>query len=390
MLVSIGLICIVGLLCAGIFNKLRLPGLIGMILAGIILGNSGLHLLDNKLMDISSEIRQIALIIILTRAGLTLKLDDFKKIGRPAVFMSFVPALFEITACTIIAPIFLPLTTLEAMLLGCVLAAVSPAVIVPSMIKLIQSGKGEDKKIPQLILTGASFDDVVVISLFTVVSTFLLSGVINFTSVLQVPISIILGILVGLSWGYVLQIYFKKFHMRDSVKMILILSFSFMFVGFEKNINTIIPFSSLICVMTMAISMNIFYPTLANRLSSKYNKLWVAGEVFLFVLVGASVNLSLAFKGGISLVIVILLCLMVRSVGVFVSLIKTDLNSKEKIFCAIAYIPKATVQAAIGGLPLAMGLASGDIILTGAVVAILVSAPLGAILIEKSANKLLN
>lgn len=390
MLVSIGLICIVGLLCAGIFNKLKLPGLIGMILAGIILGNSGLHLLDNKLMDISSEIRQIALIIILTRAGLTLKLDDFKKIGRPAVFMSFVPALFEITACTIIAPIFLPLTTLEAMLLGCVLAAVSPAVIVPSMIKLIQSGKGEDKKIPQLILTGASFDDVVVISLFTVVSTFLLSGDVNFTSVLQVPVSIILGILVGLSWGYVLQIYFKKFHMRDSVKMILILSFSFMFVGFEKNINTIIPFSSLICVMTMAISMNIFYPTLANRLSSKYNKLWVAGEVFLFVLVGASVNLSLAFKGGISLVIVILLCLMVRSVGVFVSLIKTDLNSKEKIFCAIAYIPKATVQAAIGGLPLAMGLASGDIILTGAVVAILVSAPLGAILIEKSANKLLN
>lgn len=390
MLVSIGLICIVGLLCAGIFNKLKLPGLIGMILAGIILGNSGLHLLDNKLMDISSEIRQIALIIILTRAGLTLKLDDFKKIGRPAVFMSFVPALFEITACTIIAPIFLPLTTLEAMLLGCVLAAVSPAVIVPSMIKLIQSGKGEDKKIPQLILTGASFDDVVVISLFTVVSTFLLSGDVNFTSVLQVPVSIILGILVGLSWGYVLQIYFKKFHMRDSVKMILILSFSFMFVGFEKNINTIIPFSSLICVMTMAISMNIFYPTLANRLSSKYNKLWVAGEVFLFVLVGASVNLSLAFKGGISLVIVILLCLMVRSVGVFVSLIKTGLNSKEKIFCAIAYIPKATVQAAIGGLPLAMGLASGDIILTGAVVAILVSAPLGAILIEKSANKLLN
>ncbi|SJZ40916.1 cation:proton antiporter [Anaerorhabdus furcosa] len=390
MLVSIGLICIVGLLCAGIFNKLKLPGLIGMILAGIILGNSGLHLLDNKLMDISSEIRQIALIIILTRAGLTLKLDDFKKIGRPAVFMSFVPALFEITACTIIAPIFLPLTTLEAMLLGCVLAAVSPAVIVPSMIKLIQSGKGEDKKIPQLILTGASFDDVVVISLFTVVSTFLLSGVVNFTSVLQVPVSIILGILVGLSWGYVLQIYFKKFHMRDSVKMILILSFSFMFVGFEKNINTIIPFSSLICVMTMAISMNIFYPTLANRLSSKYNKLWVAGEIFLFVLVGASVNLSLAFKGGISLVIVILLCLVVRSVGVFVSLIKTELNSKEKIFCAIAYIPKATVQAAIGGLPLAMGLASGDIILTGAVVAILVSAPLGAILIEKSANKLLN
>lgn len=389
MLVSIGLICIVGLLCAGIFNKLKLPGLIGMILAGIILGNSGLHLLDNKLMDISSEIRQIALIIILTRAGLTLKLDDFKKIGKPAVFMSFVPALFEITACTIIAPLFLPLTTLEAMLLGCVLAAVSPAVIVPSMIKLIQSGKGEEKKIPQLVLTGASFDDVVVISLFTVVSTFLVSGVVNFTSILLVPISIGLGIVVGLAWGYVFQLYFRKIHMRDSVKMVLLLAFSFIFVGFEKNINTIVPFSSLICVMTMAISINIFYPTLANRLSSKYNKLWVAGEVFLFVLVGASVNLSLAFKGGFSLLIVIFGALLLRICGVFVSLTKTKLNQKEKLFCAIAYLPKATVQAAIGGLPLAMGLACGDLILTGAVVAILVTAPLGAILIDKTANILL-
>ncbi|MEG0077206.1 cation:proton antiporter [Anaerorhabdus sp.] len=389
MLVSIGLVCVVGLICAGLFKQLKLPGLIGMILAGIILGNSGFNVLDPKLMDISSEIRQIALIIILTRAGLALKLDDFKKIGRPAVFMSFVPAIFEIAACTFIAPLFLPLTNLEGMLLGCVLGAVSPAVIVPSMIRLINEGLGEEKKIPQLVLTGASFDDVVVISLFTVVSTFLVSGVVNFTSILLVPISIGLGIVVGLAWGYVFQLYFRKIHMRDSVKMVLLLAFSFIFVGFEKNINTIVPFSSLICVMTMAISINIFYPTLANRLSSKYNKLWVAGEVFLFVLVGASVNLSLAFKGGFSLLIVIFGALLLRICGVFVSLTKTKLNQKEKLFCAIAYLPKATVQAAIGGLPLAMGLACGDLILTGAVVAILVTAPLGAILIDKTANILL-
>lgn len=389
MLVSIALILVFGLLFSSLFAKLKLPGFIGMILVGIILGGSFLNVIDDKLLAISSEIRQIALIIILTRAGLTLKLDDLKKIGKPAFFMSFLPATFEIVGCTILGPILLNTTVLEGMLIGCVLAAVSPAVVVPRMIQLTEEGYGQERKIPQLILTGASFDDVFVIALFTVVSTFVKSGEVNLSSVIQVPIAILSGILIGVAWGYVFQMYFKKFHMRDSIKLLIILAFSFFIVGFEKEISSILPFSSLIAVMSMAISINVFYPKLANRLSSKYNKLWVAGEVFLFVLVGISVNITFALGAGLFTILIVVGGLIFRMGGVFISLLSTKFTNKEKLFCAFAYLPKATVQAAIGGIPLAMGLTCGELVLTVAVLSILISAPLGAILIDSSAKKLL-
>ncbi|MEG2328475.1 cation:proton antiporter [Anaerorhabdus sp.] len=389
MLVSVALILVFGLLFSSLFTKLKLPGFIGMILVGIILGGSFLNVIDDKLLAISSEIRQIALIIILTRAGLTLKLDDLKKIGKPAFFMSFLPATFEIVGCTILGPILLNTTVLEGMLIGCVLAAVSPAVVVPRMIQLTEEGYGQERKIPQLILTGASFDDVFVIALFTVVSTFVQSGEVNLSSIIQVPIAILSGILIGVAWGYVFQMYFKKFHMRDSIKLLIILAFSFFIVGFEKEISSILPFSSLIAVMSMAISINVFYPKLANRLSSKYNKLWIAGEVFLFVLVGISVNITFALGAGLFTILMVLGGLIFRMGGVFISLLPTKFTNKEKLFCAFAYLPKATVQAAIGGIPLAMGLACGELVLTVAVLSILISAPLGAILIDSSAKKLL-
>lgn len=389
MLVSVALILVFGLLFSSLFTKLKLPGFIGMILVGIILGGSFLNVIDDKLLAISSDIRQIALIIILTRAGLTLKLDDLKKIGKPAFFMSFLPATFEIVGCTILGPILLNTTVLEGMLIGCVLAAVSPAVVVPRMIQLTEEGYGQERRIPQLILTGASFDDVFVIALFTVVSTFVQSGEVNLSSIIQVPIAILSGILIGVAWGYVFQMYFKKFHMRDSIKLLIILAFSFFIVGFEKEISSILPFSSLIAVMSMAISINIFYPRLATRLSSKYNKLWVAGEVFLFVLVGISVNITFALGAGLFTILMVLGGLVFRMGGVIISLLSTKFTNKEKLFCSFAYLPKATVQAAIGGIPLAMGLACGELVLTIAVLSILISAPLGAILIDTFAKKLL-
>lgn len=389
MLVSVALILVFGLLFSSLFTKLKLPGFIGMILVGIILGGSFLNVIDDKLLAISSDIRQIALIIILTRAGLTLKLDDLKKIGKPAFFMSFLPATFEIVGCTILGPILLNTTVLEGMLIGCVLAAVSPAVVVPRMIQLTEEGYGQERRIPQLILTGASFDDVFVIALFTVVSTFVQSGEVNLSSIIQVPIAILSGILIGVAWGYVFQMYFKKFHMRDSIKLLIILAFSFFIVGFEKEISSILPFSSLIAVMSMAISINVFYPRLATRLSSKYNKLWVAGEVFLFVLVGISVNITFALGAGLFTILMVLGGLVFRMGGVIISLLSTKFTNKEKLFCSFAYLPKATVQAAIGGIPLAMGLACGELVLTIAVLSILISAPLGAILIDTFAKKLL-
>lgn len=390
MLVSISLILVLGLLFSKLFTKCKLPGFIGMMVVGILLGSSFLNVIDNKLLAISSEIRQIALIIILTRAGLTLNLDDFKKIGKPALFMSFVPALFEIFGCMILAPLLLKTTLIEGLLIGCVVAAVSPAVVVPRMIKLIESNVGQERRIPQLILTGASFDDVIVIALFTVVLQFAISGEVNMVHVVEVPIAILSGILIGAAWGYVFQKYFKAFHMRDSIKLLLILAFSFFVVGIEKDITTVFPFSSLIAVMSMAISINVFYPKLAHRLSSKYNKLWVAGEVFLFVLVGISVNVSYAMSAGLFTIMLVLGGLVFRMLGVFLSVAPTKFTNKEKLFCAFAYIPKATVQAAIAGIPLAMGLACGELVLTVGVVSIFISAPLGALLIDTSAPRLLN
>lgn len=389
MLTSLAYILILGCLFAGIFNRLKLPGLIGMILAGMILSPYALNLLDDSLLLISSDLRQIALIIILTRAGLSLDIKDLKQIGRPAILMSFLPALFEIAAFTLIAPIVLGISTLEGMLMGCVIAAVSPAVIVPRMIKIKNEGYGENKKIPQLILAGASLDDVFVIALFTVCLGLVQTQDINLISLINVPLSILTGIGFGMTVGYVLSQFYRKIHVRDSSKIVVLLAISFLMIEFETILEPYLPLSSLIAVMTMGIALNRFNETLANRLSTKYNKLWVGAEVILFGLVGATVNVQVAMQLGFLSIILITVCLLVRSVGVATCLIKTKLNRNEKLFCIISYLPKATVQAAIGGIPLAMGLACGEKILSVAVISILISAPVGALLIDATYKKFL-
>lgn len=389
MLTSLAYILILGCLFAGIFNRLKLPGLIGMILAGMILSPYALNLLDDSLLLISSDLRQIALIIILTRAGLSLDIKDLKQIGRPAILMSFLPALFEIAAFTLIAPIVLGISTLEGMLMGCVIAAVSPAVIVPRMIKIKNEGYGENKKIPQLILAGASLDDVFVIALFTVCLGLVQTQDINLISLINVPLSILTGIGFGMTVGYVLSQFYRKIHVRDSSKIVVLLAISFLMIEFETILEPYLPLSSLIAVMTMGIALNRFNETLANRLSTKYNKLWVGAEVILFGLVGATVNVQAAMQLGFLSIILITVCLLVRSVGVATCLIKTKFNRNEKLFCIISYLPKATVQAAIGGIPLAMGLACGEKILSVAVISILISAPVGALLIDATYKKFL-
>ena len=383
MLTSIALILLSGLLFSFLFTKLKLPGLLGMILVGIILGPHALNLIDTSILDISADLRQIALVIILTRAGLSLNLTDLKKIGRPAVLMCFVPALVEMVGTIIFAPMLLGITHLEAAIMGSVIAAVSPAVVVPRMIKLIDEGYGKDKSIPQLILAGASVDDVFVIVVFTVLTAFASTGEITGTSFLQIPLSIILGILLGVIVGLCLVFFFRKVHIRDSVKVMIILSVSFLLLEVENRLEGVIPVSGLLAIMSMGIALNQKYDVLSKRLSVKYNKLWLCAEVFLFVLVGIAVDINYVFTAGVASVVVVMLALVFRMSGVFLSLIKTDFNKKERLFCMLSYTPKATVQAAIGTIPLAMGLDCGSIVLTVAVISILITAPFGAISIDK-------
>lgn len=383
MLTSIALILLSGLFLSFIFTKMKLPGLLGMILVGIALGPHALNLIDTSILNISADLRQIALVIILTRAGLSLNLTDLKKIGRPAVLMCFVPALVEMVGTIIFAPMLLGITHLEAAIMGSVIAAVSPAVVVPRMIKLIDEGYGKDKSIPQLILAGASVDDVFVIVVFTVLTAFASTGEITGTSFLQIPLSIILGFLLGVIVGLCLVSFFRKVHIRDSVKVMIILSISFLLLELENRLEEIIPVSGLLAIMSMGITLNQKYDVLSKRISIKYNKLWLCAEVFLFVLVGIAVDIKYAFAAGAASVVVVMLALVFRMTGVFLSLVKTDLNKKERLFCMLSYTPKATVQAAIGTIPLAMGLDCGSIVLTVAVISILVTAPFGAICIDK-------
>ena len=389
MLTSIALILLSGLLFSFLFTKMKLPGLLGMILVGIVLGPHALNLIDTSILDISADLRQIALVIILTRAGLSLNLTDLKKIGRPAVLMCFVPALVEMIGTIIFAPILLGITHLEAAVMGSVIAAVSPAVVVPRMIKLIDEGYGKDKSIPQLILAGASVDDVFVIVVFTVLTAFASTGEITGTSFLQIPLSIVLGILLGAVIGLVVVLFFRKVHIRDSVKVMIILSISFLLFELENRLEGIVPVSGLLAIMSMGITVNQKYDVLSKRLSVKYNKLWLCAEVFLFVLVGVAVDIKYAFAAGLASLGVVVLGLVFRMSGVFLSLIKTNLNKKERLFCMLSYTPKATVQAAIGTIPLAMGLSCGGIVLTVAVISILVTAPFGAICIDRLHKKLL-
>ena len=389
MLLSFALIFLVGITLGRIFEVIKLPKLIGMLLTGVLLGPYVWNLIDPTVLEISTDLRQIALIIILTRAGLNLNIDDLKKVGRPAILMCFVPATLEIIGMMLLAPHFLGVTLLEAAVMGTVVAAVSPAVIVPKMLVLMEEGYGTKKSIPQMVLAGASVDDVYVIVLFTAFVELLKGGTIQARDFLAIPSAIIFGIIGGVIVGLELIYLFKRVSMRDTTKVAVILSVSFILVTLEQALSGIIGFSGLLAIMALGVTIHQNNVDTAQRLSNKFSKLWVGAEVFLFVLVGATVNISYAFKAGTAAILLILAVLIFRTVGVFISLIGTNLNKKERVFTAFSYIPKATVQAAIGGLPLAMGLASGELILTVAVVAIMVTAPLGAILVDSTYKKFL-
>lgn len=389
MLTSLALIFLCGLLFGTLFSKLKLPPLLGMLLTGIVLGPYALSLLDPSILSISADLRQLALIIILTRAGLNLDIESLKKVGRPAILMCFVPACFEIGGMLLLAPPLLHISLLEAAIMGTVVAAVSPAVIVPKMLHLMETGYGTKQSIPQLIMAGASVDDVFVIVLFTSFTGLAQGHQISAVSFLSIPVSILLGLLVGAIIGMLLALLFARFHMRDSVKVLLILSLSFLLVALENTVKSTVPFSGLLAVMSLNIAVQRKRTEVAVRLSAKFSKLWVAAELILFVLVGATVDLSYVTTAGLAAVIVILGVLLFRMLGVCVCLLKTTLQKKERLFCMLAYLPKATVQAAIGSLPLSMGLACGNIVLTVVVLSILITAPLGAFLIDLTYKKLL-
>ena len=390
MLLSISLILILGMFMGWICQKMKLPALLGMLITGIILGPYGLNLLDGSILGISAELRKIALIIILTRAGLGLDLSGLKKIGRPAVLMCFVPASFELLGMILLAPKLMGLSVLESAVMGAVLAAVSPAVVVPRMVKLMDEGYGVKEGIPQLILAGASVDDVYVIVLFSTFVGMMQGEGASILKFVNIPVSIFFGIAIGLFLGVLLAYFFKKVHIRDTSKVLIILSISFLLVVIEDKLTTAITFSSLIAVMFIGIGLQKKREAVAKRLSVKYGKLWVAAEVFLFVLVGATVNIEYLGKVGAKAFFVIIGALIFRMFGVFVCLLGTSLKRKERLFAMMAYTPKATVQAAIGGIPLALGLACGDTVLTVAVLAIVFTAPLGAFAIDWSYKKLLN
>ena len=389
MLTSLSLVFLLGMLLSRAFQKIRLPGLLGMLLTGMILGPYALNMLDASILGISADLRQIALIIILTRAGLSLDIQDLKKVGRPAILMCFVPACFEIVGMVLLAPRLLGISMLDAAVMGAVVGAVSPAVIVPKMLNLMEKGYGVRKSIPQMILAGASVDDVFVIVMFTAFTGLAQGGRFSAGSVLSIPVSIGTGIAVGGVTGVLLARFFQKIHIRDSAKVVILLSISFLMIDLENRLKGCLPFSGLLAVMSIGIALQRKRHEAAARLSVKYSKLWVAAEVLLFVLVGATVDIRYAWEAGAAAVILIFGVLIFRMAGVFCCLLKTELNRKERIFCMIAYMPKATVQAAIGGVPLAMGLGCGKIVLTVAVLAILITAPLGAFGMERTYKRLL-
>ncbi|WP_321478418.1 cation:proton antiporter [uncultured Bacteroides sp.] len=389
MLTSLAFIFLLGLALGYIFMKLKLPGLVGMLLTGIILGPYAVNVLQPSLLSISVDLRQLALVIILTRAGLALDIKDLMKVGRPAVLMCFVPACLEIAGMMLLAPKLLGISLLDAAIMGSVVSAVSPAIIVPKMLTLMDKKYGTNKSIPQMIMAGGSVDDVFVIVMFTAFTGLALGGTISPVSFFQIPVSIVTGLLLGILLGLLLSRYFKSYHMRDSIKVLIILSVSFLLVAVEKLLKGVVPVSGLLAVMALGATILKSYDVLAVRLSGKFSKLWVGAEILLFVLVGATVDLKYAMGAGLAAVVLILLVLLFRMLGVFICLIKTKLTMKERLFCMIAYLPKATVQAAIGSLPLAMGLPCGKIVLTVAVLAILITAPLGAFGIDMTYKRLL-
>jgi NhaP-type Na+/H+ or K+/H+ antiporter len=389
MLLSLSLVLILGMLAGWLCSKAKLPPLLGMLIVGIVIGPSCMNLLDSSLLNISPQLRRIALIIILLRAGLNLKLEDLRKVGRPAILMCFVPATLEIVGMLLFAPILFGLPVIDSLVLGTVIAAVSPAVIVPHMLQIMEEGYGVQKGIPQMILAGASADDVFVIVLFTSFTGIALGGTFEAVSLMRIPSSILLGIAGGMGAGYALHRFLSRIELSIVKTLILFLSTSFLLVTLEDAMDGIVGFSGLIAVMAMGMMYARKAGTKAERLSQVFSKMWVAAELFLFVLVGAAVDISYAFQSGFAAILLILMVLLFRMLGVAVCVMGTKLNRKERLFCMIAYTPKATVQAAIGAIPLAMGLSSGNTILTIAVIAILLTAPLGAFLIDLGYKKLL-
>lgn len=389
MLKSIALIMLIGMSAGWICRKVKLPGLIGMLFTGIILGPYVLNMLDSSILLVSADIRKIALVIILTRAGLTLNLEDLKKVGRPAFLMCFVPATFEMIGMIILAPRLLSVSLIEAAVIGAVVAAVSPAVVVPKMIKLMEDGYGTKQGIPQLILAGASVDDVYVIVMFTAFTSLAQGGNVSVMSFVNIPVSIMFDIIIGIIIGKALAVVWKKLHIRDTVKAAIFLSVALLLVDIEASLNTPITFASLISVMFIGIALKKDRPEVAFRLSQKYNKMWVWAEVMLFVLVGATVDIGYVAYAGVSSIVIIIGALIFRMAGVALCMAGTKLKLKERVFCMLAYTPKATVQAAIGGVPLSMGLACGNTVLTVAVLAIIITAPLGAFAIDMTYRKLL-
>jgi NhaP-type Na+/H+ or K+/H+ antiporter len=395
MLTSLALIFLVGLAMAGICRKLKLPGLLGMLFTGIVLGPYVLDFLDPTILSISAELRKMALIIILLKAGLSLDIKDLIKVGRPAILLSFLPATLEIIAYVLLAPWLLGITRVEAAVMGAVLSAVSPAVVVPRMSHLMDTRYGTEKAIPQMIMAAASCDDIFVIVLFTTFLGMAKGNLSNLTDLLNIPLSIILGILLGVLVGWLLYLFFElshanKNHIRNSVKVIILLGVSFLLVATEQKLEGKIAVSGLLAVVSMATMLHLKSPAfVSKRLSEKFGKLWLAAEVILFVLVGAAVDIRYTWEAGPRALVMILLALVFRSLGVWLATVKTSFNTKERLFCVLAYLPKATVQAAIGSVPLAAGLACGKIVLSVAVMAILITAPLGALAIDKTYKKLL-
>jgi len=387
MLTSLALVFLFGMILGWFFQKLRLPALLGMLITGILLGPYTLNLLDGNILSISADLRRLALIIILTRAGLSLDINDLKRVGRPAILMCFLSASFEIAGMLVIAPALLGVSVIEAAVMGTVIAAVSPAVVVPRMLRLMETGHGSAKSIPQMIMAGASVDDVFVIVIFTAAVGLAGGEGISAATLLQIPVSILSGIVVGIAGGVALGKFFVSVHIRDSSKVVILLSLSFLLVALEEV--SPVPFSGLLAVMGIGASIQRKNPLLAVRLSGKYSKLWVGAEILLFVLVGATVDLQYAAASGVPAIAVIFVALVFRMAGVWSCMIKTALSVRERLFCMLAYTPKATVQAAIGSIPLAMGLPCGDIVLTVAVLSILITAPLGALGIDASHDRLL-
>ena len=390
MAMSLAIIIILGLLSNKLFEKLRLPGLLGMLILGVLMGPYVSNIISEDILRVSPDLRKIALIIILLRAGLGIKKDTLNKVGVPALKMSCIPGIFEGLSIMFAASYILGITKIEAGMLGFIIAAVSPAVVVPPMLNFIATGKGQKKGIPTIILAGASIDDVFAITIF---STFLgLYGGKNINiakKLLDIPLSIFIGIAIGAFVGFVLTAIFKKHHIRDTKKTLILIATAIILTGIEEIFKNIVPIASLLGVMTIGFILLEKYSKVANRVSMKLNKVWVIAEILLFVLVGAQVNIHVAVKSGALGLIILSLGLVARSIGVLVSLIGTDLSAKERLFCVISYIPKATVQAAMGAVPLAAGVKSGELILAIAVLSIIVTAPLGAIGIKIAGEKLL-